>query len=69
MFPVELRMCCTDKAPLHLSYYFNYTGESPNIAQVDNAVHQVQCHLRAKMIVADMDGLAPYLGAARDEQP
>jgi hypothetical protein len=39
------------------------------IAQVDNAAHQVECHLRAKMIVAHMDRLAPYLGTARDEQP
>jgi hypothetical protein len=27
------------------------------------------CHLRAKIIVAHVDRLAPYLGAARDEQP
>jgi hypothetical protein len=44
-------------------------GKSPNIARVDNVVHQVQCHLRAKMIVVRADRLAPYLGAARDEQP
>jgi hypothetical protein len=43
--------------------------KSPDVAGIDNAVHQVQCHLRAKMIVADVDRLAPYLGAARDEQP
>jgi hypothetical protein len=44
-------------------------GKSPNIARIDNAVHQVQGHLRAKMIVAHVGRLAPYLGAARDEQP
>jgi hypothetical protein len=27
-----------------------------------DAVHQVQCHLRAKLIVAHVDRLAPYLG-------
>jgi hypothetical protein len=44
-------------------------GKSPNIARVDNVVHHSQLHLRAKMIVAHMDRLAPYLGTARDEQP
>jgi hypothetical protein len=43
--------------------------ESPNIAQDDNAAHQVQCHPRAKMIVAHMDRLLPYLGTTRDEHP
>jgi hypothetical protein len=37
-------------------------GKSPNIARIDNAVHQVQCHLKAKMIVAHVGRLAPYLG-------
>jgi hypothetical protein len=40
-----------------------------NIARIDNAVHQVQCHLRAKMTVAHVGRLAPYMGAAQDEQP
>jgi hypothetical protein len=44
-------------------------GKVPNIARVYNAAHQVQCHIRAKMIVAHMNRLAPYLGTARDEQP
>jgi hypothetical protein len=44
-------------------------GKSPNIARIDNVVHQVQGHLRAKMMVVHLDRSAPYLGATRDEQP
>jgi hypothetical protein len=44
-------------------------GKSPNIARIDNVVHQVQGHLRAKMMMIHLDRSAPYLGAARDEQP
>jgi hypothetical protein len=44
-------------------------GKSPNIVRTDNVVHQVQGHLRAKMMVVHLDGSAPYLGAARNEQP
>jgi hypothetical protein len=35
--------------------------KSPDIARIDNAAYQVQCHLRAKMIGAHVGRLAPYL--------
>jgi hypothetical protein len=31
------------------------------VTRIDSAAHQVQCHLRAKMIVAHVGRLAPYL--------
>jgi ribosomal protein L34E len=37
--------------------------------RIDNVVHRVQGHLRAKMRVAHVGRLASYLGPARDEQP
>jgi hypothetical protein len=35
--------------------------KSPDIARIDNAVHKVQCHLRAKMIVAHVGRQAPEI--------
>jgi hypothetical protein len=66
---INIERCGRMRSWPDLVYYPGQKKESPNIARIDNVVRQVQCHLRAKMIVAHMDRLAPYPGTARDEQP
>jgi hypothetical protein len=39
------------------------------ISRISDMVSRIQRHPRAKMLVVHPRGLAPYLGAARDEQP
>jgi hypothetical protein len=39
------------------------------VTRINDVVYRIQWHYRAKMMVVHLDRLAPYLGAARDEQP
>jgi hypothetical protein len=36
---------------------------------INDAVYRIQCHPKVKMMVVQLDRLAPYLGATQDEQP
>jgi hypothetical protein len=38
------------------------------ITRINDVVYRIQRHPRARMIVVHFDRLAPYLGAALDEQ-
>jgi hypothetical protein len=39
------------------------------VTRINDVVDRIQQHPRAKMMVVRLDGLAPYLRAALDEQP
>jgi hypothetical protein len=39
------------------------------ITRINDVAYRIQRHHRARMMVVHLDRLAPYLGAARDEQP
>jgi hypothetical protein len=44
---------------------YQRTGEKYIISWMN--ICRIQRHIRAKMMVVHLDGLAPYLGATRDE--
>jgi hypothetical protein len=46
-----------------------WEGPYKVITRIDDVVYRIQWHPRSRMKVVHLDRLAPYLGAARDEQP
>jgi hypothetical protein len=46
-----------------------WEGPYKVITRINDVVYRVQLHPRSRMMVVHLDRLAPYLGAARDEQP
>jgi hypothetical protein len=45
----------------------SWEGPYKVINRINDVVYRIQRHPRAKMVVAHLDRLAPYLGATRDE--
>jgi hypothetical protein len=47
----------------------SWEGPYKGITRINDVVYRIQRHPRLRMIVVHLDRLAPYLGAAWDEQP
>jgi hypothetical protein len=46
-----------------------WEGPYKVVIRINDVVYRIQRHPRSRMMVVHLDRLAPYLGAARDEQP
>jgi hypothetical protein len=46
-----------------------WEGPYKVITRINYVVYRIQRHPLSKIMVVQLDRLAPYLGAARDEQP
>ncbi|KDR23993.1 hypothetical protein L798_07932, partial [Zootermopsis nevadensis] len=46
----------------------SWEGPYRVVTRINDVVYRIQRHTRARMMVVHLDRLAPYSGAARDEQ-